>query len=42
MANANLSSLKLYVKTRWTTAYDCVNSILNFESTLKTVSNYID
>ncbi|RHZ82662.1 hypothetical protein Glove_106g33 [Diversispora epigaea] len=37
MANVNLSSLKLYVKTRLTTAYNCVNFILNFEFTLKTI-----
>ena len=29
--------LKLFVKTRWTTAYDCVNSVLRLESAIKSV-----
>jgi len=42
MTSISSGNLKLYVKTRWTTAYDCVNSILNLESVLTSVSNYID
>jgi hypothetical protein len=30
--------LKLFVKTRWTTAYDCVSSVLRLESAIKSVN----
>ena len=32
--------LKKYVKTRWTTAFDCTDSIVRCESVLKQVSNH--
>ena len=41
MTSINSGGLKSYVKTRWTTAYDCINSILNLESVLTSVSNCI-
>jgi len=34
--------LKGYVKTRWTSAWDCVNSILRLESVFKAVNNFIN
>jgi hypothetical protein len=30
--------LKSYVKTRWSTAFDCANSVLSCETILKNVS----
>jgi hypothetical protein len=42
MTKISSGGLKLYVKTRWTTAYDCVNSVLNLETILKSVSNYLN
>ena len=33
--------LKSYVKTRWSTAFDCTNSVLSCETILKNVSTFI-